>query len=185
MAEHQPEQNKILIAKPFLQDGFFRRAIVLLAEHNESGSVGFVMNRPMYVKLKDIISNLKNADFPVYLGGPVSQDQLFFIHRCGEHINGSLPIGGGYFWNGDYSDLISLIRKGKISTKEIKFFLGYSGWGEGQLHDELESDSWIVSDANYKNLMRDASNEIWGDELKRIGSNYNVLSNFPQDPWMN
>ena len=185
MAEHQPGQNKILIAKPFLHDGFFRRAVILLAEHNDSGSVGFVMNRPASIKLQDLLTNLKEADFPVFLGGPVSQDQLFFVHRYGEQINGSLPIGDGYFWNGDYSDLIQLIRKGNIKSSGIKFFVGYSGWGEGQLQDELQSDSWIVSDANYKNLMREASNEIWGEELKRIGSNYNVLSNFPQDPWMN
>ena len=182
---HDIRQNKILVAKPFLHDAFFRRAVILVAEHNDSGSVGFIMNRPTSIRLSDLLTNLKEADFPVFMGGPVSQDQLFFVHRYGEQINGSLPIGEGYFWNGDYHDLIRLIQRGLLVKSSVKFFVGYSGWSSGQLQGELDSDSWMVADTDYKNLMRNASNEIWGDELKRMGSSYSILSNFPQDPWMN
>ncbi|MFN6039894.1 MAG: YqgE/AlgH family protein [Bacteroidota bacterium] len=182
---HFIAQNKILIAKPFLQDAFFRRAVILLAEHNQNGTIGFMVNRPVNAMLGDLLTNFKGADFPVYLGGPVSQDQLFFIHSYGSEISGSISIGDGYFWNGDYDDLSNLISKGSINKNRIKFFIGYSGWADGQLLDEMQGDSWIVSTPEYKNLLQNGKSEIWGNELKRLGSNYHHLSFFPSDPWLN
>lgn len=178
-------QNKILIAKPFLQDAFFRRSVILLADHNKSGSVGFIMNRPIQIKLNDLIKEFSGADIPVFLGGPVSQDQLFFVHPYGDKIAGSHFIGNGYFWNGDYHDLLQLSKEGEINQNKIKFLLGYSGWSSGQLEDEIKSDSWLISDCHYQNLLRNAKQEIWRNELERIGNRYSVLSNFPSDPWMN
>jgi putative transcriptional regulator len=178
-------QNKILVAQPFLPDPFFRRAVVLMAEHNDEGSVGFVMNKPLKMRVKDLLTNLKEADFPLYHGGPVSQDQLFFIHRLGTKIQESVHIGNGYYWNGNYADLISLIYKKQLRASDVKFFIGYSGWGEGQLEGELDHNSWFIADADYKNLMRDASSEIWGAELKKMGSKFATLAQFPDDPWMN
>lgn len=178
-------QNKILVAQPYLQDPFFRRSVILMAEHNEEGSIGFVMNKPLKMKVKDLLTNLKEADYPLYHGGPVAQDQLFFIHRLSDKIGESVYIGDEHYWNGNYGDLISLIVKNKIKKNDIKFFIGYSGWGEGQLAGELEHNSWLIADAEYKNLMRDGSSDIWGAELKKMGSKYANLSKFPDDPFMN
>jgi len=178
-------QNKILVAQPFLQDPFFRRAVILLTEHNEEGSMGFIMNKPLKVQVKDLITNLTEADFPLYLGGPVAQDQLFFVHKLSNNISDSVYIGENYYWNGNYSDLINLIVKKTIKIKDIKFFIGYSGWGEGQLASELESTSWLVADADYTNIMIDGSSEIWGNELKKMGNKHASLSKFPDDPYLN
>jgi putative transcriptional regulator len=178
-------QNKILIAKPFLPDPYFRRSVILMAEHSEEGSVGFVMNKPLKMKVKDLLTNLKEADYPLYNGGPVAQDQLFFVHRLSDKIRESIYIGGNYYWNGNYGDLIALICSKKIRKGDVKFFVGYSGWGEGQLAGELESDAWMIGDTHYKNLMREGSHEIWGEELKRMGSKYASLAKFPDDPWLN
>ncbi|MBC7863230.1 MAG: YqgE/AlgH family protein [Bacteroidia bacterium] len=182
---HDIAQNKILIAQPFLQDPFFRRSVILMAEHHDEGSIGFVMNRPLKMKVKDLLSNLKEADYPLYHGGPVAQDQLFFVHKLSDKIRESVYIGSNYYWNGNYGDLIGLICSNKIKKSDVKFFIGYSGWGEGQLEGELNTHSWMIADADYKNIMKDGSNEIWGNELKKMGSKYANLSKFPDDPWLN
>lgn len=71
-----------------------------------------------------------------------------------------------------------MIVKKTIKIKDIKFFIGYSGWGEGQLASELESTSWLVADADYTNIMIDGSSEIWGNELKKWVTNMLVFQNF-------
>ncbi len=173
------------MAQPFLQDPFFRRSVILLAEHDSEHTIGFIVNKPLKLKLGDLLSNLSASDFPIYHGGPVAQDQLFFLHCYGDKIKNSQPIGNGYFWNGDYGDMIGLLISKKVEKSSIKFFIGYSGWGPGQLNDEFKSESWYLSDPDYSLLMKNGSQEIWGGALKRMKSPYANLAKFPDGFWMN
>jgi putative transcriptional regulator len=178
-------QGKVLIAQPFLNDGYFKRAVILLAEHNHYGSMGFVMNKPMNLFIKDVLPDYPDLKQPLFYGGPVGQDQLFFVHRFGNEIHNSLPVSNGFYWGGDFTDVLNLLRSKKISNKDIKFFIGYAGWEAQQIEDEYREKAWFSADADYKNLMDQVPQNIWGNELKKMGSNYGLLADFPEDPSLN
>ena len=180
-----PAKGKILISEPFLMDYYFKRAVVLLAEHNEEGSFGLILNKPVDVILSDVLQDFPIFDTPVYLGGPVKTDSLYFIHTLGEQIDNSLEIKEGLYWGGDIQVVKELITIGKIEPDEIKFFVGYSGWVSRQLEDELAKNSWLVSNIKAKQVMQENSEELWNSTIKQLGKDYAYWTNFPSDPSMN
>jgi putative transcriptional regulator len=91
-----------------------------------------------------------NASFKIYNGGPVEQDNLYFIHNIPELIPNSIEISNGIYWGGDFESTKALINNGKIKKNNIRFFLGYTGWEENQLQLEMISNSWIVAANSYK-----------------------------------
>src|SRR5512137_1275084 len=93
----KPKQGSILISEPSLRDFYFRQSVVLLAEHNEEGTFGVIINKPIEARLKDIVKGFSGIDLPVYLGGPVKTNSIFFIHTHSE-IDQSLPIMQGLYW---------------------------------------------------------------------------------------
>lgn len=179
-------QGKILIAQPFLNDGQFKRSVILITEHNEHGTMGFVMNKRMNLRFKDVLPGFNDIHQPLFKGGPVADNQLFFIHRFATEIANGMPIGeSGWYWGGDFTDVVRLLKERKAGFDDIHFFIGYAGWEAGQLENELEEKAWFVSDANFESLFNERFEDIWGNELKRLGSNYAVLANFPEDPSLN
>ena len=179
-------QGKILIAQPFLNDGNFKRSVILITEHNEHGTMGFVMNKRMHVRFKDVLPGFDDIHQPLFSGGPVADNQLFFIHRFADEIANGMPIGNtGWFWGGDFHDVARMLKEKKAGFTDIHFFIGYSGWEAGQLEEELKQKAWLVSDADFFDLFNERYEDIWGIELKKLGSNYSVLSNFPEDPSLN
>ncbi|MFN7015390.1 MAG: YqgE/AlgH family protein [Bacteroidia bacterium] len=175
-----------MISQPFINDGYFKRSVVLLVEHNEHGTMGFVMNKRMNLRIKDVLPQMDDIHHPLFKGGPVADNQLFFIHRFAIEINSAMPIGNtGWYWGGDFNDVVALLKKRKAGFNDIHFFIGYSGWEAGQLENELKEKAWFVADANFKSLMHEKFEEIWGNELKRMGSNFSILANFPEDPSIN
>jgi putative transcriptional regulator len=180
-----PGKGRVLVSEPYLPDPNFERTIVLLCEHNKEGSFGFVLNKPSMSKLGDVIEDLKHVEAPVYIGGPVQQDTLHFIHRC-EHLEDGVEISPGIFWGGDFECLIVKLDTGEINIEDIKFFLGYSGWSAGQLEDELKVDSWIVSDQVTDELIFETQHhKMWQKALKIMGGRFSVYSNYPVDPSLN
>ncbi|MFN3849231.1 MAG: YqgE/AlgH family protein [Spirosomataceae bacterium] len=180
----KPSKGKLLIAEPFLGDPNFERSVVLLCEHNENGSFGFVLNQQTNLKLEDVIDDVY-ADFPLFLGGPVEQNTLHFIHRLGDIIDGTIDIGNGLFWTGDFDSVRSLLNIGKIKENDIRLFIGYSGWSEGQLESEMKRNSWIVSETDANFIFDTPTDQFWRSVLKRMGGEYKVLSNYPTDPRLN
>lgn len=180
----KPSKGKLLIAEPFLGDPNFERSVVLLCEHNENGSFGFVLNQQTNLKLEDVIDDVY-ADFPLFLGGPVEQNTLHFIHRLGDIIDGTIDIGNGLFWTGDFDSVRSLLNIGKIKENDIRLFIGYSGWSEGQLEFEMKRNSWIVSETDANFIFDTPTDQFWRSVLKRMGGEYKVLSNYPTDPRLN
>jgi putative transcriptional regulator len=180
----EPAKGRLLIAEPFLGDPNFERAVVLLCEHNRQGSFGLVLNQLSNVTLEEAIDGCY-SDFPLYVGGPVEYNTLHFLHRLGGQIPDSVDLGNGIFWSGDFDVLKSLINLGKIAETDIRFFLGYSGWGEEQLESEMRRNSWIVREAD-ATLIFDADTEtFWRKVLREMGGGYKVMSNYPTDPRMN
>lgn len=182
----EPSLGKLLISEPFLMDPNFKRSVVLITEHQSEGTVGFILNHPSALLLKDLIPELGDADFPVYIGGPVGTDTIHFIHRCYDKIGDGEEIAKGIYWGGNFETLKILINNNSISPDEIKFFIGYSGWAEQQLKDEIEENTWIVSDKYHADVVfSDNEEEVWREVIINLGPKYAHVSKFPQNPNLN
>ena len=181
----KPEKGRLLVSEPFLPDPNFERTIVLLCEHNADGSFGFVLNKPSLVVIGNVVSDITDFPAPVFMGGPVQQDTLHYIHRFPD-LEDSVRIADGIYWGGDFEKLTFMLNTNQISQEDIKFFLGYSGWAGGQLEQELEADSWIVNDQVTEALVFETTTEVmWREALKNMGGRFSVYSNYPVDPSMN
>lgn len=175
----------ILIAKPFLQDGRFKRSVIYLGEHSDQGSLGFILNKPHGLLLRDIFPHLKNGNFPLFDGGPVSSNQLFYTHTLGAKLSDSLEIGNGVYWGGNFFDLSQMIEQEEVSSAELRFYIGYSGWGQGQLSAELDNGSWFTNVAVYSELASQAPAELWRHELIKINPAYRAFADYAFDPSLN
>ena len=179
------ECGKLLISEPFLGDPFFKRAVVLLSEHNKDGTVGFILNKPTDIFINDIIEDFPDFDVPVYFGGPVQKDTLHYIHKLGDKVQGCKEIKKGIYWGGDFEILKLLIDTKQVSPSDIRFFIGYSGWNPNQLKKEIAEKSWLLTPATDNFTFFDEPKKLWSDVMKSLGKEYSILANFPEDPSMN
>jgi len=186
MVTFTPQKGHLLIAEPSIfGDVSFSRSVVLLAEHNDDGSIGFILNKPLQFKLNELMPIISKP-FKVYNGGPVEQDNLYFIHIIPELIENSIEISNGIYWGGDFDNTVALINKGVIKESQIRFFLGYSGWEISQLENELMSNSWVITENVYKsNIIKKDSDYFWKEKMLELGGNYLLWSNLPDDPNLN
>jgi putative transcriptional regulator len=181
-----PEKGYLLIAEPsILGDISFNRSVILLAEYSADGSVGFIMNKPLDYTIKDLIPEI-NASYRIYNGGPVEQDNLYFIHKIPDLIPNSIEISYGLYWGGDFDSVKNLIDEKKLNENDIRFFLGYSGWETNQLVSELISNTWILTENIYKKTIIEKSDvSFWKERMLELGSEYSIWSNAPEDPTFN
>lgn len=180
-----PSRGKILISEPFLRDATFGRSVILLVDHTEEGSMGLVINKQLPLLLNDIIMEFKYLDeIPLYKGGPVATDTLFYLHTLAE-VSGSIPISKGLYLNGDFDEIKKYILQGNKINERIRFFLGYSGWESEQLHNEIKENTWLVSEEEKSYLMKDNTKDMWRKALEKLGSKYETWSRFPQVPTFN
>ncbi len=186
MVKLKPNKGKLLIAEPSLTgDVSFNRSVVLLAEHNDEGSVGFILNKPLEYYINDLVTEIF-VPFRVYNGGPVEQDNLYFIHKVPHLITNSIEISDGIFWGGDFEKTVELINRKEISDEDIRFFLGYSGWASLQLDEELSSNSWIVAKNEYQSeIIQKSTTAIWREKMLQLGGDYLLWSNAPENPSLN
>ena len=181
----KPEKGRLLISEPYLADPNFERTVVLLCEHNEEGSFGFVVNKPSIIKINEVMEDVKNIEETVFVGGPVQQDTLHFLHR-NTNINNAVRIRDEIFWGGEFENLMTQLDTAVIKPGDVRFYLGYSGWGQGQLEAELQEDSWIVCDFVTDELLFDTDpTVIWKKALENMGGRFSVYSNYPLDPRLN
>ncbi len=175
----------ILISDPFLKDPNFLRTAVLVCEHNAEGSVGFIFNKLFEVGIGDLVEGLQDIKFPVYEGGPVQKTSIHFIHTCPDFIGEGMDIGNGIYWGGNFEQVRALLKTHSLTEKEIRFFIGYSGWGSGQLEDEIEEKSWIIRAGDRQLVFSTKTEQIWKDALKGLGGEYELMPNYPLDPQLN
>ncbi|GGE09762.1 YqgE/AlgH family protein [Psychroflexus salis] len=183
MREFKPNKGSLLVAEPsIIGDVSFNRSVILLSHHNQNGSVGFILNKPLDLNLKDLVPEI-SVNFKLYNGGPVEQDNLYFIHNVPQLIPGSVEIIEGIFWGGSFNAIIDLINENKITENQIKFFLGYSGWDAQQLYNEIESETWIIAqDVNYKQVIEAEDSFYWKKEIQKKGGDYLIWQNAPENP---
>ncbi len=182
----KPDTGRLLISEPFLADPNFKRSVILLSDHGEEGAVGFILNQRSNLLVKDVIPDLEMADFPLFVGGPVEVDTIHFIHRCYDKLNSGEQIMDGIYWGGNFETLKVLISNNSITEDEVKFFVGYSGWGFKQLNDEITSNTWMVSDQFHPDtIFSQNEEELWREVIINLGPKYAHVSNFPTDPSLN
>lgn len=181
-----PARGKILISEPFLCDHIFGRSVILLVDHTEEGTMGLVMNKPLPLYLNDVLKGFDcPEDIPIYKGGPISTDTLFYLHTL-EGIAGALSIGKGFYLNGDFEAVKEYIMQGNPINGKIRFFLGYSGWEYDQLCQEIQENTWLVGKEDISSLMDEkSSGEFWKNALCKLGGKYEIWSRFPQIPTLN
>jgi putative transcriptional regulator len=181
-----PAKGKVLISEPFLTGSMFGRSVVLLLEHTDDGSMGLVINKQLPFTLNQIMHGLEYIDeeIPVYRGGPVSPDMLFFIHRFPQ-ISGALPRGDGLYLNGSFDEVKGCLLEGNPIRGNIRFFFGYSGWEAGQLDRELSENSWLVGDVTAAEVLGEDADDMWKQSLNKLGAKYKMWARFPQYPLWN
>lgn len=175
----------LLISDPFLKDPNFMRTVVLLCEHNTEGTFGLVLNRKTEYTLGDLITNLEGITVPVFYGGPVQTDTLHFIHQLPDLIPGAQEIAKDIYWGGDFEAVTDLLINNQLNASKIRFYLGYSGWGSGQLDDELKEKSWLTEKATKQLIFEKDEQSIWKKSLQQMGGEYEQLINYPIDPQLN
>jgi putative transcriptional regulator len=176
------QKAMLLFSEPLLPDPNFSRTVVYLVNHNNEGSVGLILNKPTGLKLTDVLDIDIPTDFPLFMGGPVEAYGLFYLHTLGNQISGAAEVEKGIYWGSDFEELKKMIQMGSVKESEVKFFSGYSGWGAGQLDDELEEKSWLVKSRGDLNPLGNLSKKSWNKFLKAYGGKHKMLAAFPEDP---
>jgi len=181
-----PEKGDLLISEPFLPDPNFERSVILMCEHDENGSFGFVLNQLSSLKFEEVITEAGSLTNDLFVGGPVQQDTVHMIHRCPDLMENAQAISEGIWWGGDFERTLFLLNTNQISRSDIKFFMGYSGWSEGQLNDEIEAKSWIVyKEPSPEQVFDLGANALWRKILNEKGGKFRLFSNYPSDPRLN
>ena len=181
-----PAAGDVLLSEPFMDDPYFGRKVVLLCEHDDEGSFGFVLNNYVDVSLNEVMDDLPAVASRISVGGPVKNSNLYYIHTR-EDIPESVPVVDGVFMGGDFEVIKELIQSNRIDASQIRFFIGYSGWSPAQLNEEIQSRSWFVSRAAQLDIMRtDEDNEsYWKRLITDMGDGFEHIANAPSDPSLN
>ncbi len=178
----EPKPGKLLIAEPFLRDFPFSRSVIMLISHTIESSMGIILNMPIPQSLNEIIPEFRNLpEIPLFRGGPLGDDILFFLHSY-KDIPSALPITDDLYLNGDFSYMKENIINGNIDPQQVRFFLGYTGWGPDQLKLELKTHTWFVSPTTPSNLFLNSPYTLWNDSLCRMGGKYKIWSRYPINP---
>jgi putative transcriptional regulator len=175
----------LLISPPMQSDINFRRAVVLLCEHSDTGSFGLILNRSLALVMEQVFDDLPGFGEEIGCGGPVQPETLHFIHRLPEQIIGGIEVQESVYWGGDFEQVKKGIQLGSIDPNDIRFFLGYTGWTSGQLAEEVEQGGWILATADEDTVFDTAESTVWRQTLKQLGGSYAILANYPEHPSLN
>lgn len=179
-----PRKGKIIISEPFLPGNYFSRSTILIAEYSEKGAIGFILNKPVETPVKELFKDFPDFEAEVFVGGPVGNENIYYIHTLGEKLHGSIQVKDDLYWGGDFEHLKSLIGAGLVALNQVRFFIGYSGWSEGQLEHEIAENSWLVTEAPVEAIMN-SDEDFWVNSVKKAGGRYELWQNFPEDPTLN
>lgn len=179
-AQEEVKSGQILLSEPFMQDPYFRRSVVLLCEHHDEGSIGFILNKSIDMPLNDLMSEFPKFEAEVFYGGPVQTDTLHYVHNIGDLLDDSVKVADGVWWGGDFEKLKFLITSGLIEPNNIRFFVGYSGWSSGQLADELGYRSWVQADMDANYIFKIQPDQLWSRVMYNKGNLYEVIADLPE-----
>lgn len=172
--------GSILLAEPFMVDPNFKRSVVLLCDHTRAeGTVGFVLNKNLGLQINELILEFPDFESEVYYGGPVQTDSIHYIHNVGDILDNSTKVVDGVWWGGDFDKLKGLINANLIEPENIRFFVGYSGWSPGQLTNEMQLGSWVLTEMYANYLFKSKPDSLWQQVMKNKGDRYEVIADMP------
>ncbi|MBS0358816.1 MAG: YqgE/AlgH family protein [Proteobacteria bacterium] len=173
--------NHFLIAMPSLQDPYFRQSVTYICEHNENGAFGIIINHPINLRLEHVFEQMEIKSenetlkqMPVLLGGPIHQERGFIIHRPSGIWRSSINTAPDICVTTS-QDILQAIAENK-GPEEFLVALGYAGWGEKQLEQEILSNSWLCCPANTNIIFETPMTERWANAAKLLGIDINQLS---------
>jgi putative transcriptional regulator len=158
-----------------------------MVEHNEEGSMGIILNKNFsnLMTLNEVVPELASLPpIPLYKGGPVGRDTLFYLHTL-SYLKDALPLGNGLYLNGDFNQMQQYILSGAPTQGVARFFMGYAGWQKGQLKQEMKQNTWIVNNESQVDLLNMYLRDLWQEALCDMGGKYMIWSRYPKYPFMN
>ena len=136
------QAGSFLASTAALDGTVFEKATVFISEYNERGATGFILNKPFGRRLNELEEFKDSPAFPIYEGGPVDQEHLFFVHRRPELAAGGEAVNGIYT-GGDFKQAVTAIKAHTLTPADAKILLGYCGWDAGELEAEIAEGSWV------------------------------------------
>lgn len=176
--------GRLLISQPSLLDPLFKRTVIYLVEHDENGSMGFVINRQLNINTSDLIGDFPDIPLNISVGGPVSADLISYIHTLGDIIPNSFDLGNGLYMNGDIEAVKGLAQTGRLTRSNFRLFIGYAGWGPGQLEKELEQSSWVVAGFDPFQVVK-GTYDSWYFAVQQLGKRFKAWTLYPENPALN
>ena len=177
-----PENGSLLIADPFASDNYFTRSVVLLCNHDDEGSFGFVLNNYIDVELHQLLPGFPQIETKVSIGGPVETDSIFFIHTL-DAVDDGMDIDNGLKFGGTFSRMVEELTNNPALINQVRFFMGYAGWSKNQPAREMKSNGWIVSNEfNVKELFQNFNIDLWREIMQKKGGKFKLMTDFPLDP---
>lgn len=181
--------GSFLAAGPDLADPNFVRSVVLICRHDEEGAYGLVVNRPSDVRARDVLAGhegLAKSGVRMYVGGPVGLESLQVLHRVPQHIDGGEPLAPGLWIGGDLDQLAHYLDAHPDQAEQnVRLFMGYSGWGPGQLEYELSALSWLPAPCRLTSIFANDPRNAWRDVIRGLGPRFRSLADEPPDPNLN
>ena len=175
------QNGSFLISTPDINYDIFFKSIIFISNIENQEIIGFIINKKTKFFVHDFIKDFPIKNVPLYIGGPVETNSIFFIHKC-ENINNCVRINSNLFFGGDFKELIFKLKRKEIKINDIIFFIGYSGWSKNQLKEEIIKKYWITKNDKYLDLFNDNLKD-WSEIID--DSKYYLWKNFPKNPSLN
>lgn len=174
------ETPVFLLAMPQVMDPFFHKSVVLLVRHEDEGSFGFIVNRPTELKISDILDDLEvpwreGDECCAYFGGPVSWEMGTLVIRDEDAEDG---VTAGVALTQSAADLQ---RLADLPTDSFRLYLGYAGWGEGQLEQEIVRNDWLIAPVSSDLIFAADPDEVWRAAVESVGIDPDLLPAWTQD----
>lgn len=182
--------GSLLVAEPFLREGYFNHAVITLVDYvREQGAMGVVMNNQLPgTTLQSLIDGITVEEpVPVYCGGPVSSDRLFFMHTLGALFPEASEVSPGLYISGDFPTVVDYVNSGYPLEGRLRFFVGYSGWERGQLEKECMDKVWAVSEPVLpaEDALTGGEDAYWHKVVRLMGPSYRDWLRHPKNPSLN
>ena len=173
--------GQLLLAHPVMREPSFRRTVILMSSHNDEGAMGVVLNRPLGRQLAELNTEFALgplAGVPLYGGGPVEPDQLILVSWQWLEAEGAFQLQFGL----EPEKAAELVGTPGVV---VRGFLGYAGWGKGQLENEMKQDTWFISTVDGGQLEEADGVDLWRNLLGSLDPQLKLLANEPDDPTVN
>ena len=160
--------GKILISSPSLADPNFEKVVIFIAEHNKKGALGFVINKLFSRAFNELTAYKDASPLPLYDGGPIEKESLFFLHRRPDLIAGGTHVIDSIYLGGDFKQAVQHIKDNTLTKSELKLFIGYCGWDDGELEEEVAEGSWFIDSTTDETVFTPHVAMLWEQRYEAI-----------------